>query len=97
MPETLYPLRTARLTLRPYELGDLEAIHDLFGRADVCRYLAWEAMDIGQARAKLEQRVGQTHLDADGDPLILAAVDRATDRVVGEFMLRLDEHLEPSG
>jgi len=83
------PLRTARMTLRPYESGDLTALHDMFGREDVCRYLPWEPMDLDQARAKLEQRVAQTHIEADGDPLVLAAVEDATGHTVGEFMLRL--------
>src|SRR4029079_16112038 len=51
------PIETARLTLRPFDMGDLPAIHDLFGREDVCRYLLWDAMDLDQARALLERRV----------------------------------------
>jgi RimJ/RimL family protein N-acetyltransferase len=83
------PLTTARMTLRPYEAADLPGLHDLFGRDDVCRYLAWEAMDVDQARAKLEQRLGQTRINADGDPLLLAAIDAGTGRMIGEFMLHL--------
>ena len=77
------------MTLRPYEMGDLAGLHDMYGREDVCRYLPWEMMDVDQARAKLEQRVRQTRIGTDGDPLVLAAVDTATGRIVGEFMLRL--------
>ena len=84
-----YPLKTARMSLRPYEMDDLTALHDMFGREDICRYLPWEPMDLDQARAKIEQRVGQTHIEADGDPLVVAAVEDASGRVVGEFMLRL--------
>ena len=84
------PLTTARLTLRPYEAGDFEAIHDLFSREDVCRYLPWEPMDRDQARAKLVQRLTQDHLETDGDPLVLAAVEQATGRTIGELMLRLE-------
>jgi RimJ/RimL family protein N-acetyltransferase len=87
--ELLQPIRTARLTLRPYETGDLRGIHDLFGRAEVSRYLIWEPMDIDQARAKLEQRVRQTRIEADGDALVFAAVETGTGRMIGEFMLRL--------
>ena len=83
------PRRTARLTLRAYEPGDLAFLHSMFGREDVCRYLPWTPMDIEQARAKLDQRLGQTHIEADGDPLVLAAEETATGRQVGEFMLRL--------
>jgi RimJ/RimL family protein N-acetyltransferase len=89
MFEPSYPCATARLTLRPYEEGDLTALHDMFGRADVCRYLLWEPMDLDQARALLERRVRQTRIESDGDAILLAAVEAATGRTVGELMLRL--------
>ena len=89
MLEASHPLKTTRMTLRPYEMGDVEALHDMFGREDVCRYLQWAPMDLDQARAKVEQRVRQTHVEVDGDALLFAAVEDATGRVVGEFMLRL--------
>ena len=82
------PLETERLTIRPYEPGDFEAIHAMFGRADVCRYLDWEPMDRDQARATLERRIGQTGFGEGGTGLVLAAVERTTGRTVGEFMLR---------
>ena len=82
------------MILRPYVADDLPGLHDLYGREDVCRYLPWEPMDLDQARAKLEQRIGQAHIDADGDAIVLAAVDPETGRTIGEFMLRLtsNEH-----
>ena len=89
MRQPLFPLATARLHLRPYEPGDLGALHAMFGREDVCRYLPWAAMTLDEARAKLAQRVRQTRLESDGDAIVLAAIEDATDRHVGEFMLRL--------
>lgn len=83
------PLRTERLILRPYTVDDLSNLHDLFGREDVCRYLPWPAMDLDQARAKLEQRLLQTQIGPDRDAIVPAAVEAATGRVVGEFMLRV--------
>ena len=77
------------MTLRPYAMGDLEGLHGMYGREDMCRFLPWEPMDVDQARAKLEQRVRQTRIEADGDPLVLAAVDTESGRIIGEFMLRL--------
>ncbi len=88
MPAPTFPLTTARLILRPYQAGDLEAIVGLFGREDVCRYLMWEPMDIEQARALLERRLRQTRIEADGDGILLAAVAADTGRTIGEFMLR---------
>src|SRR5436190_12439997 len=89
MLEPSFPLSTARMTLRPYEIGDLEAVHDLFGREDVSRYLYWEPMDMEAARALLERRMKQTRIEADGDGVLVAAVDTGTGRMVGEFMIRL--------
>ncbi|MDH4141343.1 MAG: GNAT family N-acetyltransferase [Chloroflexota bacterium] len=88
MPAPTFPLKTARLILRPYQAGDLEAIADLFGREDVCRYLMWRPMDAEQARSLLERRLRQTRIEADGDGILLAAVAADTGRTIGEFMLR---------
>ena len=90
------PLRTARLILRPYEDRDLDFLHSMFGREDVCRYLPWAAMDLEEARAKLEQRKAQTRIGADRKAIVLAAVEAGTGHLVGEFMLRLAslEHLQ---
>ena len=46
-------------------------------------------MDLDQARAKLEQQILQSRIKADGDPLVLAAIDMESGRTIGEFMLRL--------
>ena len=83
------PVRTARLTLRLYEIGDFDALYAMFGREDVCRYLPWGPMTLDQARAKLAQRLRQTRLVADGDAIVLAAIEASTGLHVGEFMLRL--------
>jgi len=84
-----FPLITPRLTLRPYLDGDLPALHDLFGRDDVARYLMWEPMSIDEARTLLERRVDQTRIDADGDAILLAVVETASGRMIGELMLRV--------
>ena len=83
------PIITPRMTLRRYESGDLSALHAMFGREDVCRYLPWAPMDLDQARAKIEQRLQQFRIDADGQAVVLAAIEAETGRHVGEFMLRL--------
>jgi RimJ/RimL family protein N-acetyltransferase len=89
MLSSSFPIRTSRLTLRPYRPGDLAFLHSMFEREEVCRYLPWPPMDIDQARAKLDQRLRQTRLEGDGDPLVLAAEETETGRYVGEFMLRI--------
>ena len=84
------PVATARLVLRPYEAGDLDFLHDMFGREEVCRYLPWPPMNLEQAQAKLEQRLTQTSITAEDKAIVLVAVDAATGRQAGEFMLRLN-------
>jgi RimJ/RimL family protein N-acetyltransferase len=83
------PIPTERMTLRPYEPADGGFLLDMFGREDVCRYLPWPPMDAERAQAKLAQRLRQTSLEKDGDPLVLLGVETATGKPVGEFMLRL--------
>lgn len=83
-----YPLITERLVLRPYREEDLTAILELFGRDEVARYLPWEPMDAEAAQALLGRRLRQTRITAQGDLIAVAAVDRSSDRVVGEFVLR---------
>jgi RimJ/RimL family protein N-acetyltransferase len=91
VPTPTYPLVTDRLDLRPYTKDDLSALHDMFGREDVCRYLRWEPMDLDAARTLLERRVKQVHFGAQGDGILAAAEERATGRMIGEFMLQLTD------
>src|SRR5438046_5334954 len=46
-------------------------------------------MEIEAARTLLERRMKQTRIEADGDGVLVAALDTETGRIVGEFMLRL--------
>ena len=45
-----YPIRTARLTLRPFTQADLDHVHDLRSRPEVSRYLYGEPMSRDEAR-----------------------------------------------
>ena len=86
-----WPLHTERLTLRPYTSDDLAALHGLFGREDVCRYLNWEPMDVDAARDLLERRVKQTRIEKQGDAILVAVVETASGRMIGELMLQLTD------
>jgi RimJ/RimL family protein N-acetyltransferase len=91
------PLRTARLTLRPFEMSDLDAYFDLMGREEVCRYLIWGPMTLAQARAKLEVRTGQTSIRGEGEAILFAVVETATGRMIGELMLRMGSGISRQG
>ena len=82
-----YPIRTARLDLRPFTPGDFEDLYAYHSRPDVARYLLWEERDRAQAREALERKTRQSALDDEGQALVLAVVWPQVGRVVGEVNL----------
>jgi RimJ/RimL family protein N-acetyltransferase len=84
-----YPIRLERVVLRPFVASDLAAIMDLESRPDVVRYLMWPVMDRAAAERMLARRLDQTAIDGDDTAIVLAMTVPPSDRMVGEFMLRL--------
>ncbi|MGY3516328.1 GNAT family N-acetyltransferase [Micromonospora sp. PTRAS2] len=81
-----YPIRTARLALRPVALGDLDDVHAYQGRPDVTRWmLDAEPRTRAQALASVTAMAGEDALRAEGDCLALAVVADA--RVIGTVEL----------
>lgn len=83
-----YPLRTARLILRPYLREDFEDLFAIHRRPDVTRYLYWEPRDAARVREVLDRKIGESALDDEGQGLALAVVLPETGRVIGEVSLR---------
>src|ERR1017187_119907 len=69
-----YPIRTSRLTLRPYTPDDFDALYDIQSRPEVTRYLLYGVRDRGAVRASLEQKIAAAVLDEEGSNLTLAVV-----------------------
>jgi starvation-inducible DNA-binding protein len=88
MDFTGYAAATARMLLRPYQMTDFAAFHDLHGREDVARYLPWETRDEAASRIALRRHLSLA-LDQDDDGVTLAAFDKDTGRLVGEFVVFL--------
>ncbi len=88
---TPFPLRTERLVLRPFTGDDLSALHGLYGRDDVNRYLYWGAQTLDEARAMLGRITSMTAIGPDADQLRLAAclpaADGSAGPVIGDFSL----------
>lgn len=86
-----YPLRTARLILRPYRADDLSAVYDIQSRPEVTRYLLFEARNLNQVRTALEERIRAGMPHHDGSHLILilalAVVLPETEAVIGDVVL----------
>jgi RimJ/RimL family protein N-acetyltransferase len=81
--------RTERMVLRLYQAEDLDAFSDLHGREDVARYLPWPTRDADASRTALAKHMSATRLAVDDDGVTLAAFDRDSARLVGEFVLFL--------
>jgi RimJ/RimL family protein N-acetyltransferase len=82
-----FPLRTARLNLRPYVADDLDALYDIQSRPEVTRYLLYDVRNRDQVRGILEQRI-----QADGperDAVDLAVVLPDTGALIGDVVLFL--------
>ncbi|GAA3164401.1 MULTISPECIES: GNAT family N-acetyltransferase [Streptomyces] len=79
-----YPLRTARLDLRPVTDDDFAAIHAYQRLPDVCRYLYWGPFDEAGSRDSVTKKTARTTLRTEGDVLQLAVVVRESGVLVGD-------------
>jgi RimJ/RimL family protein N-acetyltransferase len=88
-----YPVRTARLVLRPFAAGDLPALHDFHRLPEVARYLLNEPRDRTEVSALLEVKIKAAALAGEG-ALCLAADLAETGELVGDCTLfwRSREH-----
>jgi RimJ/RimL family protein N-acetyltransferase len=85
--EPTFPLRTARLDLRPYQPGDLDDVRVMQTREEVTRYLYWDVMTEDEVRESLAKKIGRVGLRNEGDGLNPVAVLRETGEVVGDAAL----------
>lgn len=89
-----YPIRTARLDLRPVTQDDFAAIYAYQRLPEVCRYLYWGPFDEDESRASIATKSARTTLRESGDILQLAVVVRETGTLVGDvtFVWTSREH-----
>jgi RimJ/RimL family protein N-acetyltransferase len=82
-----YPIRTARLTLRPFAPDDLDALYAYQKLPEVSRYLYTEPRDLAGTEEVLRRRISVTTLERAGDVLVLAVALRETGELVGDVNL----------
>lgn len=82
-----YPIKTERLTLRPYQPGDFDAALTYWSRPDVTRYLYLDAFTPESFGERLSLLMGRTELLDEGDVITLAIVPDGVDHVVGDVTL----------
>lgn len=84
-----YPLETARLRLRPFTRGDVDAVFDYRRREDVARYLFDVPLSREECALAVQQRIGQVALEADDDKIILGVELADEGTLIGEVSLIL--------
>jgi RimJ/RimL family protein N-acetyltransferase len=92
-----YPIRTARLLLRPLTLGDVDALLAYRGRADVCRYLPFDPMDRQAIVDRLAEQWAHVVLTDEGQSLTLGAELAETGELVGDVILFWRSRLHRGG
>ena len=85
-----YPVKTARLLLRPFTKGDLNAFHVIHSHPDVSRYLSWEPHSRAESAEMLATKTEQTTLTEAGQTLSLAVELMDTRDLIGDLTLRWD-------
>ena len=81
-----YPIRCARLVLRPHTIADLDDLLVFHSDPEVVRYLPWPVRDRRQTTAALQQRLSQDRLTMPGQWLVLAVEHEGA--VIGEVLLK---------
>src|SRR5262245_5333383 len=88
MLRPVYPIETARLSLRPFVSGDLDDLYAIQSLPEVARYLYWHERTRDEVRSVLKQKTRQKELTNEGQVMTLAVVLRETGTVIGEVNLR---------
>jgi RimJ/RimL family protein N-acetyltransferase len=92
-----YPIRTERLSLRPYRPDDFEAALSYWSREDTTRYIPLGPFTRATYGQRLERQMQGTAIAAEGDALVLAVVPDGEDHVVGDMTLHWSSAEHRSG
>ena len=89
-----FRLETDRLLLRPFAPSDHDALHAIFSREEVVRYLYEGPHDEDEVQRRLDLKITQRSIERPGDILRLAVLSKANGRVMGDVVLHWmdDEH-----
>ncbi len=97
MVQLSHARQTPRLTLRRFELDDLDDLALILANEEVNRYLYSEPRDRATTLEVLQGRLAKPEGTADDNQLVVAVELRDTKRVIGEFILRWTENEHRQG
>ena len=84
-----HPIETERLTLRPFNAGDLDDVYAMRSLPEVTRYLYGDELTLADSAERLERCMRNTRVEGDDDVLALAVERRDDGRVIGDLTLWL--------
>lgn len=98
MVETVFPITTERLIIRPYDDADLDDLFAIHSRPDVARYLyTGPKQNRAEMTATMERRRHRPAFDADDQGWGLAAELAGPGRVIGDLTLLMVSHKHNQG
>ena len=89
MIEPNYPIKTARLTLRPFEDGDLQAMCAYQSLPEVVRFLDRTPRTLAETQVALQKNKTQSFFTEEGSAINLAICLSETKQLLGEVILFL--------
>ena len=82
-----WPLYTERLMLRPFEEGDLQALHEMQSDREAVRYLYYDVRSLDEVRVSLARKMASTAVAREGDGVTAAAILLETGELVGDISM----------
>lgn len=82
-----FPIRTARLLLRPIVPADAEAMHAYKSDPDAVRYVPYEPLTLADVERRIATTWANTRFAQEGDAVSLAVEDRETGALLGDVVL----------
>jgi hypothetical protein len=83
-----WPLKTSRLTLRPFVAADFDAFDAMHCDEEVARYLYGDPPSPAESRDLLEGKMAGSSWGAEGDWLTAAVVERVSAATVGDLSMQ---------
>jgi RimJ/RimL family protein N-acetyltransferase len=92
-----WPIETARLLLRPFQIADLDALYAINSDEGVVRYLYNDARTLDEVRELLDRKIAGALVQREGDWLSAAVVLRETRELVGDLSLLWSSEVHRQG
>jgi RimJ/RimL family protein N-acetyltransferase len=92
-----YPIRTARLMLRPLTLADADALVSYRSIPEVCRYVPFEPMDHDTVTARIDGIWAQTAITEQGQAITFGIEREDTHELIGDVILFFHSETHRSG